>query len=93
MNTRVYVHIGPNIVRADYSGGPYIDLTFVGRAPTEVINVWDYEKGCPEIENSRIAVEAAVREWAAANEADGWTTWFEDYVNNANGRWLLGGTA
>ena len=47
-----------------YSGGPYIELSFGQAArPVEVINVFDYEKSEPKIENTASAVKEAIEEW------------------------------
>ena len=74
------------LIRADYEGGAYIDLTFgsEGYHPTEVINVYDYAAGSSEIENTHDAVRAEVKTWIASND-DEWPTWYADYLENA--RW------
>lgn len=73
------------LVRADYEGGPYIELTFgsEGYHPTEVINVWDYEAGEPtiDLENVREEVRREVREWIADNDRD-WPEWYTEYLAN-----------
>lgn len=97
MSDRTYtmVTINGKRIRADYSGGAYIDLTFgsEGYRPTEVINVYDHAKGEPEppfnrwetMENleAKGAIRDAVKEWAKSNEEDGWDSWYEDYLANA----------
>ncbi len=83
-------------VTAEYHGGAYIDLTFgPATGATEVINVYDYATGAPEpafqgnladrIERERVraAVRIAVIEWAQTNEDEGWTDWYEGYLENA----------
>lgn len=82
-------------IRADYYGGPYIELTFADGAPryvpsnpTEVINVWDYETGRAEIGDNAAAVRAAVLAWAASyvadvDSGDYWADWFTGYLLNA----------
>lgn len=64
-------------ITARYSGGAYIEIGHVdwdddGRWVAEdVINVYNYAMGRPEIEPSIPAVIGAIAEWAAANtEAD-----------------------
>lgn len=86
--TTVYVQVRPYVgshgsIRPDYHGGAYIELTFAGRTPTEVINVWDYAASRSTCEDTPDAVEARVREWIASNESEGWTTWHADYIRNA----------
>jgi hypothetical protein len=68
------------IIRADYEGGPYIELSFNTYAyrPVEVINVWDYETGKPQIANTEEAVKAQVREWINTQNEE-WPEWFEGY--------------
>ena len=73
-------------INACYSGGAYIDLTFdsYGCNPTEVINVWDYEKGEATIpDRDQTAVMNEVKAWIAGNEVEGWDNWFADYLENA----------
>lgn len=82
-------------VRADYQGGPYIELTFTSLAykPTEVINVFDYEKGrayppfdrWDELDNdtAKSAIRTEVFDWIRSNEDEGWLDWYEDYIRNA----------
>ena len=49
-----------------YQGGAYIDLSFgVPNNPIEVINVFDYEKGCAVIEETDDAVGLAMETWLA----------------------------
>lgn len=83
---RVEVDLGEGrTVVAEYSGGAYIDLTFV-RKPSEVINVWDYKTGRATIPRTAAAVAAEVSRWAAEHDEDtDWPDWFGDYVRNA--RW------
>ena len=47
VTVRKWVHNGR--VVATYHGGAYIDLSFGGWHPSEVINVYDYATGKPEI--------------------------------------------
>lgn len=96
MKTYTMVSIDGKRIRADYEGGAYIELTFgsEGFKPTEVINVYDYEKGEPEPPFNRWdemgnleakgAIRDAVRSWARSNEEEGWSSWFEDYLENAS---------
>lgn len=78
-------------IRADYQGGAYVDLTF-GHAstPSEVLNVWDYETGRPEApfaegtaQEMRRALRERVAAWIEDTEAEGWDTWYVDYLENA----------
>ena len=73
------------IVRADYQGGPYIDLTFGHKEyqPTEVINVWDYEADKPEIECVQSAVRETVHNWIVIQDAE-WPGWYQGYLDNAS---------
>ena len=58
-------------IRADWHGGEYIELTFwpgdvaLGYRPTEVINVWDYDRWEPSIPFTQAALEAALDDWIA----------------------------
>lgn len=70
-------------IRADYSGGAYIELAFTGGAPSEVINVWDYAAGRPVIPFTAEAVTAAVQEWMVDTASEGWDSWHADYIENA----------
>lgn len=48
-----------------WEGGPYIDVC-IGQNyghPKEVINVWNYETGKPELEFTRDAFRAKIKEW------------------------------
>ena len=83
---RIYVIVQSKgrVVRADYAGGAYIDLTFghTGHQPTEVINVWDYATGKAEIDQSSVEIRTKVREWIADNDIE-WPEWYEGYLENA----------
>ncbi len=70
-------------LRADYSGGPYIDLTFGTDQfdPSEVINVWNYETGKSEVGSGDLAVRIAVRRWMAIQDQE-WPEWYEGYIEN-----------
>lgn len=64
-------------ITARYSGGAYIEIGHEagfargGWVADEVINVYDYAKGKPDIEPSIPSVIEAVQEWAKDNaEAD-----------------------
>ena len=78
------------LVRADYEGGPYIELSFGTSAfrPTEVINVWDYETDKPEDprlsdpKTQRKAVRYEVDMWIADNDKE-WPEWYGEYLTNA----------
>jgi hypothetical protein len=55
---------GVYVVKAEWHGGAYIELTMPESVePTEVINVWDYEKGEPSIPFSHWALQDALDEW------------------------------
>ena len=64
INKRIATPLGD--VFGSYRGREYIELSF-GRPdnPVEVINVFDYEKGSPVIEQNEEAVEQAMEEWLA----------------------------
>jgi len=72
-------------VRAQYHGGPYIDISF-GDGPfraTEVLNVWDCETDKPEIPFSTKGVVDEVLRWATVQDQE-WPEWFEGYIENAS---------
>jgi len=71
------------ILRADYWGGPYIALTFGHHHPdsTEVINVWDYEKGEPTVEFNVDAVRKRVLDWIEEHATED-PRWYEKYLEN-----------
>lgn len=77
-------------IRADWRGGPYIDLTFwpekdgaIPYQPTEVINVWDYEKSEPTMPFTQPHLAAALVEWIEEwNREDPTRSWLEDYLDN-----------
>ena len=75
---------GRYIVRADYAGGAYVEITFGGYAPrpTEVGNVWDYETGKPEIGEAPGDVRRWLWGWMVSQDAE-WPTWYTDYLDNA----------
>ncbi len=86
----VTIHSKNRILRADYEGGPYIELTFghTGFKPTEVINVWDYETSKPQdpalrdLSTQRKAVRKHVKAWMAEMDSE-WPEWYEGYLENA----------
>lgn len=81
-------------VRADYSGGAYVELTFddsgagyVRAEPSEVINVWNYETSRADIGMDAADVRAVVVEWcqsyvAEPDSGDYWPGWFRGYMEN-----------
>lgn len=76
INKRIATPLGD--VYGSYQGSAYIDLSFgVPNRPIEVINVFDYEKGIPTIENSDDAVEQAMAEWLADLDPRDLNTYFE----------------
>ena len=57
-------HHGPYIVSAEWHGGAYIELTMPDCVePSEVINVWDYEKGEATIPYTYSALQATLDKW------------------------------
>ena len=54
-------------VSGTYGGGEYIDISFNGQPPMEVINVFDYANSRPEIRYTPTAVEEAMKEWLLEN--------------------------
>lgn len=80
--------------RATWEGGAYIDVRFGPfNQPTEVINVYDYEKGEVEIEFTQRELALALKRWVLAEdaEAEDWAydndqpvnDWYSDYLENA----------
>lgn len=54
-------------IHASYEGGPYIDLSFEeGGEAFDVINVYDYAAGKPEIKNTAAAVREQLKEYRDA---------------------------
>jgi len=90
---RTVKHAGHFIgrIRADWSGGPYVELTFwpkedgaIPYRPTEVINVWDYEKKEPIIPFTSSHLTAALDNWIDEwNREDPPEVWLESYLDNA----------
>lgn len=77
-------------IRADWSGGEYIELTFgpedgpLAYRPTEVINVWDYERREPRIPFTLANLVAALGDWIDEwNREDPTRSWLERYLENA----------
>ncbi len=79
---------------ATWEGGAYIDVRFAGTAtPSEVINVYDYEKGEVEIPFTQHDLQKALKRWVFEqdNEARDWARdndvpvhdWYASYVENA----------
>ena len=65
-------------VYGSYQGSAYIDLSFgVPNRPIEVINVFDYVKGSPKIENTDDAVEQAMTDWLADLDQSDLETYFK----------------
>ena len=83
-----------HVIRADYSGGAYIELTFGSEEfqPTEVLNVWSYEHGKPEgpfhrwddmtQEERMLALEFEVQAWIRGLHEEGWSDWYQGYMDN-----------
>ena len=86
----VRVELGDGkVIKADWAGGAYMELTFGDLPkPTEVINIWDDVRGESllkwEDPYTNMWMDTIVRSWAEANENEGWTDWYEDYL--AKGR-------
>lgn len=60
--------------KATYEGGPYIEVWHESKSyPLDVINVYDYAKGEPEIAFEQSAVRRELRHWI--NEVG------DDYIN------------
>lgn len=78
-------------IRADWSGGPYIELTVwpyedgaIPHQPTEVVNVWDYERREPTIPFAQSHLAAALDDWIEEwNREDPSRSWLESYLDNA----------
>ncbi len=79
---------------ATWEGGAYIDVRFGGYGPpTEVINVYDYEKGEVEIPFEQSALRRTLKRWVFAQdiEAEDWARehdqpvddWYAAYIENA----------
>jgi hypothetical protein len=79
---------------ATWEGGAYIEVRFAGfRQPTEVINVYDYEKGEIEIPFEQRALQKALKRWVLEQDAEAqdWARendqpvddWYAAYVENA----------
>lgn len=51
-------------IEASYRGREYVEISYGDNsAPTDVINVFDYEAGSPRIENTPRAVEEVLLAW------------------------------
>lgn len=70
------------MVKAEYEGGAYVSLTFGDlRLATEVINVWDDERGKPEITFTVSGVAGALDEWMTTQQRDN-PGWYDQYIEN-----------
>jgi hypothetical protein len=58
-----YRTLGTVRLRFVWAGGPYIDVHEVGWSAAEVINVWDYAKNEPTIEQTDAALRAECERW------------------------------
>lgn len=80
--------LGAYVVKAEWWGGAYIELTMPEAIePTEVINVWNYEKGEADIPFSDSALQATLNEWCeetfgASNPDGGYN--LRAYIENAS---------
>lgn len=70
-------------IAAEYRGGAYVDLFFGGHPiPSDVINVWDYEKGAPAQLVETVA-ELLDVVWDWVNEtAEEDPRWYDNYLEN-----------
>lgn len=70
-------------IRAEWPGGAYVDLTFIGPNPSEVINVYDYRMGEYDLRvHTPKGLREIVREWAKVQDEE-WPEWYEVYVENS----------
>jgi len=60
------------------AGGAYVDLTFNGGPPVEVINVWDYDAGRSEFAGGDRALGLIIAEWI--RQQDEWPEFAEVYA-------------
>lgn len=76
---------GRKIIKAEWPGGAYVDLSFGGYSPSEVINVYDYATGTYDKRvHSPAGLRAIVREWINTQDEE-WPEWYAGYVDNARG--------
>jgi hypothetical protein len=70
-------------VTAEYFGGEYVELYFDDQeAPSDVINVWDYEKGAPaQVIESTLDLARIVWDWVSEVAAED-PRWYENYLDN-----------
>lgn len=57
-------------VLATWEGGAYVDVSFAGRHPADVINVWDDAAGRAQIPFEQDALEAVLQEYVDDPERD-----------------------
>lgn len=87
---------GRQTIRLDYTGGPYIEMTFGSSAyrPTEVINVWAYDntnRPSPPFDRweemtpkeRTVALKVELEDWIISNVEEGWEDWYDGYIENA----------
>lgn len=71
---------------AEWHGGAYVELSFDGLPPSEVLNVWDDDTDKPGIPVTKKALIGCLEEWIREMDSDtSWPKWAEDYVKNARG--------
>jgi hypothetical protein len=79
---------GAYVVKAEWFGGAYVELTMPECIePSEVINVWDYEKGSPMMPFSISELQETLNEWCeetfGASNPDGDYN-LRAYIENAS---------
>lgn len=75
-------HDDGRLVRADYHGGAYIELTFGTHdyEPVEVINVYDYEAGAPRVNIANPEIlKDLVSDWIDDQDYEN-PDWYDDYL-------------
>lgn len=70
-------------IAAEYPGGPYVDLFFDDHPfSSDVINVWDYEKGAPaEVIEAPFDLARVVAEWVNETALED-PRWYDNYLAN-----------
>jgi len=84
-----YIHKGikrRTHITATHKGGSYIDLSFGGAHPSEVINVWDHQAGKSRLTGKRGEVKAILTEWI--KDEDDYERSYQDEGDKFNRNWL-----
>lgn len=70
-------------VAAEYRGGAHVELCFGGHPiPSDVINVWDYEKGAPaQVIEAPFDLARVVAEWVNETALED-PRWYDNYLEN-----------